>query len=104
MAGSAAAHEGHDHAEQTKTVTLAGSTPRLEATSGPFELVALLRKGELVIYLDRFETNAPIAGAEVTVETPAGPVTASAKEGAYRLAAPWAQAGSHDLIFTVTAG
>ena len=51
----------------------------LQATSGPFELVALLQKGELVIYLDRFETNDPLSGANVTVETPAGPVAANAQ-------------------------
>lgn len=102
MAGSATAHEGHDHGEQAKTQIHAGSIPRLEAASGPFELVAILQKGELVIYLERFETNAPIPAAVITVETPAGPVTADAKEGIYRLAAPWAQAGSHDLIFTVS--
>jgi RND family efflux transporter MFP subunit len=76
----------------------------VEAVSGPFELVVLLQKGELVIYLDRFETNVPIVAALVTVETPGGPITASAREGTYHLAAPWAQAGSHALIFTVTAG
>ena len=44
------------------------------------------------------------SGAQVIVETPAGPLSAPAKEGAYRLAAPWAQqTGSLDLIFTVTA-
>jgi membrane fusion protein, heavy metal efflux system len=102
-AGSAAAHEGHDHTDQTKTAPPMGSSPRVEAISGPFELVALLQKGELVIYLDRFETNVPIVGALVTVETPGGPVTASAQEGTYSLAAPWAQTGSHALIFTVTA-
>ncbi len=102
-AGGAAAHEGHDHADQTKSVPHVGATPRLEAASGPFELVAVLQKGELVIYLDSFETNAPITAAEITVETPAGPVSAAAKAENYRVAAPWAQAGSHALIFTVTA-
>ena len=62
MAGSAAAHEGHDHADQTKPWPRRGHRRALEAASGPFELVALLQKGELVIYLDRFETNAPITG------------------------------------------
>ena len=104
MAGNASAHEGHDHGDQTKTQALAGTAPRLEAVSGPFELVALLQKGELVIYLDRFETNEPLAGAQIIVETPAGQLSAPLKEGAYRLAAPWApQTGSLDLIFTVTA-
>ena len=45
-----------------------------------------------------------MAGAQVIVETPAGQLSAPLKEGAYRLAAPWApQTGSLDLIFTVTA-
>lgn len=104
MAGNALAHEGHDHGDQAKTQAVAGITPRLEATSGPFELVALLQRGELVIYLDRFETNEPLAGAQVIVETPAGQLSAVLKDGAYRLLAPWApQSGSLDLIFTVTA-
>jgi RND family efflux transporter MFP subunit len=103
MASSALAHEGHDQGDQTKSVAQVGATPRLEAASGPFELVAVLQKGELVIYLDSFETNAPITAAEITVESPGGPVTAAAKAGTYRLAAPWAQVGPHDLIFTVTA-
>ena len=104
MAGSVAAHEGHDHGDQKTTQPLAGTSPRLEAASGPFELAALLQKGELVIYLDRFETNVPITAALITVETPLGPIAAQAKDGTYRLAAPWAQVGAHDLIFTVTAG
>ena len=87
MAGGAAAHEGHDHADQTKSVAQVGATPRLEAASGPFELVAVLQKGELVIYLDSFETNAPITAAEITVETPAGPVTASG-QGRRPIASP----------------
>jgi hypothetical protein len=104
IAGNASAHEGHDHEGQSKTLALAGTTPRLEAVSDPFELVALLQKDELVIFLDRFETNEPLAGAQVSVETPAGQLSARLKEGAYRLAAPWApQSGSLDLIFTVTA-
>ena len=104
MAANASAHEGHDHGDQTKTLAVVGTTPRLEAVSGPFELVALLQSGELVIYLDRFETNEPLLGAEVVVESPAGQLSAPLKGGAYRLAAPWApQTGSLDLIFTVTA-
>ena len=103
MAGGAAAHEGHDHANETKAPLQAGSTPRLEAASGPFALVALLRQDELVIYLDRFDTNAPITAATVTVETPDGSVTAEPRDGVYRVAAAWARSGSHDLIFTVTA-
>ena len=100
--GGVAAHEGQDHGEQATKPVNSGAVPRLAAASGAFELVALLRNGELVIYLDRFETNVPIVGASITVETAVGPVAASAGDGAYRLPAPWATSGPHDLIFTVT--
>jgi membrane fusion protein, heavy metal efflux system len=96
------AHEGQDHGEQATAPVNSGAVARLAAASEALELVALLRDGDLVVYLDRFKTNIPIVGAIITVETPAGPVAASAGDGAYRLPAPWATAGSHDLIFTVT--
>ncbi len=103
MGGSAFAHEGHDHAEEKKSAGPATLTPRLEARAGPFELVATWRSGELLIYLDRFQTNEPITSAQVTVETPDGPTEATLKDGVYRLSAPW-ERGSLDLIFTVIDG
>jgi cobalt-zinc-cadmium efflux system membrane fusion protein len=103
MAGGAFAHEGHDHGDEKKVAGPASLTPRLENRSGPFELVALRRAGELLIYLDRSDTNEPITGASITVETPDGSKEASLKDGIYRLAAPWEQA-SLDLIFTVVEG
>jgi membrane fusion protein, heavy metal efflux system len=103
MGGSAFAHEGHDHGEEKKSAGPATLMPRLEARSGPFELVAVRQSGELLIYLDRFATNEPIAGAQVTVETPVGPKEATLKDGVYRLPAPW-ERGSLDLIFTVVDG
>ena len=97
-------HEGHDHAEEGKAPPVATLQPRLSAASGPFELVAIRQGSDLVISLDDFETNAPIGDASITVETPAGSVTAEARDGSYRIAAPWATPGSHSLIFAVTAG
>src|SRR5262249_23942682 len=95
--------EGHDHAEEKKPVAPATLTPRLEAYSGPFELVAVRQSGELLIYLDHSQTNEPITRAQVTVETPDGSKAATLKNGVYRLAAPW-ERGSLDLIFTVVDG
>jgi cobalt-zinc-cadmium efflux system membrane fusion protein len=95
-------HEGHDH--EQKPPAIAAALPRLEAASGPLELVAVLRAGELVIYLDRFATNEPITTATITVETPRGPQEAELKDSSYRLNGAWAQQGSVDLIFTVTEG
>jgi hypothetical protein len=63
----------------------------------------LRQSGELLIYLDRFQTNEPITSAQVTVETPNGSREAVLKDGVYRLAAPW-EHGSLDLIFTVVDG
>ena len=63
-----------------------------------------MRNGELVIYLDRFQTNEPITGAKISVETPKGPQEAKESNGTYRLDAPWAKDASIDLIFTVIDG
>jgi hypothetical protein len=101
--GGATAHEGHDHGEEAKTQPSPGAKPRVEASSGPFELVGVLNGSELLIYLDRFDSNAPVGGAVISVETPGGPVDARGGDGLYRLPAPWAKAGSHDLIFSVSA-
>jgi cobalt-zinc-cadmium efflux system membrane fusion protein len=100
----ALAHEGHDHGNETPP--LSASLPRGSAASTDFELVAVLRNGELTVYLDHFATNEPVAGASIEVETPEGPVTAEARDdGTYRSPAPWAKvAGRYDLIFTVAAG
>jgi RND family efflux transporter MFP subunit len=98
------AHEGHDHGAQS-AATPVHALPRGEASSAAFELVAVAQGAELVLYLDRFATNEPVVDAAVEVETPAGPATAAASDGAYRLNAPWlAKPGHVDLIVTVTAG
>jgi membrane fusion protein, heavy metal efflux system len=101
--GSSLAHEGHDH-DAPPPAAITNLAPRTEAASEHYELVAIARGGELVIYLDRFATNESVDGASIEVETPAGPeqVRAMANEP-YRLSAPWSsKPGSYDLIFTVT--
>ncbi|HWB44982.1 MAG TPA: HlyD family efflux transporter periplasmic adaptor subunit [Hyphomicrobiaceae bacterium] len=103
MSGGALAHEGHDHADEKVVTAPATLKPRLVARSGPFELVALREDGELLIFLDRFDTNEPVTAAQVTVETPEGSKEANLKDGVYRLPAPWEQ-NALDLIFTVVEG
>ena len=100
----ALAHEGHDHEPQATPVS-GNIAARGEAASDAFELVAVASGPELLIYLDRFATNAPVDGATIEVETPQGPVKATPHAGnAYRLDAPWlAKPGRFDLIFMVTA-
>ena len=104
VAVTASAHEGHDHAKEAPSVGTA--LPRGSATSDEFELVVILRDGELRIFLDRFITNEPVANAKIEAETPNGPALAVAMDdGTYRLVAPWAKSeGQYDLIFTVSAG
>jgi RND family efflux transporter MFP subunit len=98
------AHEGHDH--DAAPPAIAHVSPRAEAQSAAFELVAVPKGGALEIWLDRFDTNAPVEGASITVETPAGSVEAAAvSPGLYSVPAPWAaKPGRTDLIFTVMAG
>jgi membrane fusion protein, heavy metal efflux system len=103
--GTVAAHEGHDHGPPAAHAAISAA-PRLQAASENFELVAVAREGMLRIYVDRFKTNEPVAGAAITVETPEGSKTASADaDGSYSLTAPWsARPGHYDLIVTVVAG
>ncbi|MGE8131688.1 efflux RND transporter periplasmic adaptor subunit [Methylobacterium sp. NPDC080182] len=105
LAGSALAHEGHDHgaAQPPVSKTIA---PRGEALSDAFELVAIPRDGTLTLFLDRFRTNEPVIGATVEVETPEGPKSATAtSDGGYALPALWlSKPGRHEFAITVTAG
>lgn len=102
-AGSAQAHEGHDHGDApapAPTVT----TPRGEAVWGALELVAVVRGGTLTAFVDHFATNEPVAGAALTVEAPDGPVTLKEEAGgSYTTPTPWlSKPGKYDLLFTVT--
>jgi hypothetical protein len=105
IAAPSHAHEGHDHGQQEAAPTT-GLSPRGEASSPFFEIVAVANGGELLVYIDRFSTNEPLEGAIVEAETPSGPLKATAEPGGlYRLAAPLvAKPGRHDLIFTVSTG
>jgi hypothetical protein len=107
--GALRAHEGHDHAEQAPAAPTSAS-PRGEARSDRFELVALAQADHLTLYVDDYRTNAPIEKASVEVETPDGPKSAvPLGNGIYRLDAPFlakhlVKGGHVDLIVTVAAG
>lgn len=105
MVAPAAAHPGHDEAAPPPPAALA---PRTDAVSAGFELVAVRRGETLEITLDDFRTNEPIVDAEISLDGPGGSVVAAkgtgAGAGTWSIPAPWArQAGSHELLFTVTA-
>ena len=99
------AHEGHDHGSQAPAAP-ATASPRGEAHSDKFELVAVAQAETLTLYLDDYRSNAPVDKAIVEIETPDGPKTATPLgNGIYRLDAPFLAKGGHiDLIVTVTAG
>lgn len=57
--GGVWAHEGHDHGAETTAISLPAA-PRAEAATELYELVAVARAGELIIYLDRFPSNVSV--------------------------------------------
>jgi cobalt-zinc-cadmium efflux system membrane fusion protein len=98
------AHEGHDHGPEPK-LSPTDASPRGQAASDKFEVVAVAQGEQLVVYLDRFASNEPVRNAKVEVETPDGPVAAETSDDTYRIKAAWlGKPGHYDLIVTVTAG
>jgi membrane fusion protein, heavy metal efflux system len=101
----ARAGEGHDHGDAAPTAVGVGS-PRVASHSDLFELVGIVDKGEMTVYLDRYASNEPVLGAKIEVQ--AGAVTAAAlaqADGTYRFAHPvLTQVGSLPVSFTVIAG
>jgi hypothetical protein len=100
-----------EHLDEKSAAAAGASLPRVEAKSELFELVANLKGGELTILVDRYESNEPVLGAKLEVES--GPLKAvaafRADSGDYAvtdaallkaLAAP----GEHALVFTLVAG
>jgi hypothetical protein len=100
-----------EHLDQKTQVASGTSSPRVEAKSELFELVANLKPGELSILVDRYESNEPVLGAQLEVESGSLKAVAAfrADKGDYvvtdaallkTLAAP----GQHALVFTLVAG
>ena len=97
------AHEGHDHGNEAPAAPVAAA-PRGSSSTDALELVAIARNGRLVVFLDRADSNEPVADAVVEAETPEGPAKAlPLPDGSYGLDAHWSQhPGAHDVLFTVT--
>jgi hypothetical protein len=100
-----------EHLDAPATMRAASALPRVEASTEAFELVAELRASEMAIVIDRYETNEPVLGAELEVETGTLKAVATfrAEQGDYlvtdaamlkALAAP----GEHGLVCTLVAG
>lgn len=103
---SAHAHEGHDDAASPAVSIAGGGAPRFEAVSDMFEIVGIVDKGAMTLFLDRYATNDPVADAKVDIE--AGPAKGPAQanpDGTYTfkhaaLAAP----GQFPVTIAVTIG
>ena len=104
------AHGGEDHGDTAMAVSATG-LPRVEAHSDLFELVGQLDGQGLSLLIDRYDSNAPVLGAKVTVESGGieAAATFHADHGDYavtdeRLLTLLRQGQEHALVFTITAG
>lgn len=110
--GAPGAHGPNGEHLDAPTAMRAGSaSPRVEAHSESFELVAELRSDALVILVDRYQTNEPVLGAKLDVESGALKAVAAfrAEQGDYALTdavllKALATPGEHPLVFTLVAG
>lgn len=101
----ALAHEGHEHGTPTPSPS-AQSSARVVLQSEVYELVGILGSDGLRIYLDRFDTNEPVTGAEISVtvggdeDVAASPVG----DGIYTVTSEkFSGEGSLELVFIITA-
>ncbi len=100
-----------EHLDGPTAARATSALPRVESKSEAFELVAELRASELVIMIDRFESNEPVLGANLVVESGALKAVAAfrAEQGDYvvsdaALLKALASPGEHGLVFTLIAG
>lgn len=111
QAGPGAHGPNGEHLDAPATASAGASLPRLEAQSDLFELVAELRASELVMHVDRFETNVPVLDAKLEVESGALKAMSVFRtdQGDYAVTDPallkaLAAPGEHGLVFTLVAG
>jgi len=63
----ARADDGHNH-DAAPSAPTGPALPRFVATSELFELVGVVNGKQLTVYLDRFDSNAPVKGAKVELD------------------------------------
>lgn len=100
-----------DAPSPTGGLAAAEARPRFETHSETFELVGRLQGGELSMLINRYDTNEPVLGAKVEVDS--GDRRASAKFhadlGDYAVDDPaflaaLSKEGEHSLLITIVAG
>lgn len=98
------AHEGHD--DTASPPISVGGAPRVEASSDLFEVVGVVDRGTMTIFVDRYATNEPVIDAKIDIDagTAKGMAQAS-RDGTYTFAhAALAQPGTLPVTFTVASG
>lgn len=104
---SAWAHGGEDHGADAPPPVGSSVAPRAYAQTEDFELVAQLQGTTLTLTLDQFATNAPVADAQIEVES-GTTLKAQAQQiapGVYTVRADaLATPGKYPLSFSVQAG
>ncbi|MDE1997658.1 MAG: hypothetical protein KGI52_01895 [Burkholderiales bacterium] len=98
------AHGGEDHDHEAPAPVLSQPVqPRAVAQSDDFELVAVLGASELTVYLDRADSNEPVSGAHIEIESDGFKAEGVAQgEGVYGMpAGALAHPGRHALTITV---
>lgn len=99
------ASDGHTHAAP-EPVPVVAAAPRAIATTEEFEVVAVVEGKHLMVYVDRFASNEPVAKAKVEVEGAGLKGLASeAAAGTYVMnLAAVIPPGKHPLTISIEAG
>lgn len=99
------ADEGHDHGAAPAAAE-GQASPRVSAHSDLFELVGIVEKGQMTVYLDRYATNEPVTNAKIEFEAGANKGVASPQpDGTYLIKFDaLSKPGELPFSFTVAAG
>ena len=87
LGGPVWAGGGHEHGDGPPAASSTAS-PRVSSHSDLFELVGVVEKGEMKIYLDRYATNEPVTDAKIEVEAGRGNAVGGASETRWAWRAP----------------
>lgn len=100
---SAIAHEGHSHDKETKPPLVVNTFPTLTAVSENYELVGIVQSGKMTVFLDRFESNAPIIDAELEFDIAGSAIKANRNpDGTYLIELPKSLSLKNNIPVTIT--
>ena len=104
--GGGDSSDGHSHSGEAAPAPIAAMAPRAIAQTEEFELVAVLVGKKLILTLDRFSTNEPVADAQIDIES--GVLKAVATQiapGVYSISGErFVAPGKYPLAISIQAG